>query len=258
MKTAISQILIALLGVLPVAAPPLLAGEKQDRETTKRITQLINMLASRNPAPRIIGDESGREIRDKPRGEMALAVFAKSYDKDVQVSVYLAMQQLLAEGEAALDLLSKHEDDKRYCLTILSMEDAKNKTVGTICTRIFWANIVPFKDELHFMTKDQYRVYPGGFNTPKEWWKEKSKTGLAKVQIEAIDAMLHFMQKADAKKAKPWHPMAKKVRPAEFEKRRKKNIRILKAIRETIRSTGKPYRPRTCLAWFERVIGLPW
>jgi hypothetical protein len=258
MKARICHILIALLGVLPVADPPLLAGEKPDRETTKRITHLINMLASQNPGPKIIGDESRREIRGKPRGEIALAVFAKSYDKDVQVSVYLGMQQLLAEGEAALDLLAKHADDRHYCLTMLSMEDAENNTVGTICTRIFWANILPFKDELHFMTKAQNLVYPAGYPSVKEWWKDKKQSGLAKIQIEAIDAMLDFMHNADAKKATAWHPEARKVPPAKFEKRRKKNIRILKAIRETIRSTGKPYRPRTCLAWYERVLGLPW
>ena len=181
MKTAIISILIPLLGVLGVAAPPLLAGEKPDRETTKRITHLIGMLASRNPAPKIIGDVSRREIRGNPMGEIALAVFDKSYDSDLQVSVYLAMQQLLAEGEVALDLLLKHEDDKRYCLTIESMGDAENETVGTICMRIFWANIFPFEDELHFMTKDQYGVYPAGYPSAKKWWKDKKKIGLAKV-----------------------------------------------------------------------------
>src|SRR5262249_49399533 len=109
-------------------------------------------------------------------------------------------------------------------------------------------------NELHFMTKDQYGVYPPGDPSAKKWWKDKKKMGLAKVQVEAIDAMLDFMQKADAKKATPSHPNAKKVAPAEFEKRRKKNIRILKAIREMILSTGKPYRPRTCLAWYEQVL----
>jgi hypothetical protein len=258
MKTAIIHSLIPLLVVLPVAAPSLLAREKPDRETTKRITHLIGMLASRNPAPKIIGSESRREIRGKPRGEIALAVFDKSYDSGLQVSVYLAMQQLLTEGEAALDLLLKHQDDKRYCLTVESVEDAENKTVGTICSRIFWADILPFEDELLFMTKSQYGVYPAGYPSAKKWWKDKKKMGLAKVQVEAIDAMLDFMKKADAKKAVAWHPEAKKVAPAEFEKRRKKNIRILKAIRETILSTGKPYRPRTCLAWYERVLRLRW
>jgi hypothetical protein len=259
MKARIWHTLIPLLGVLPVAAPPLLASEKPHRKITKRITHLIGMLASRNPAPKIIGDD-GREIRGKPTGLIVRAVFDKSYDRDVQVSVYLAMQQLLAEGEVALDLLCKHEDDKRYCLTIRSMEDPENETVGTICRRIFWANILPFKDELHFITKAQYGFYPARHESEsvKEWWKGKKKTGLARVQIEAIDAMLDFMQKADAKKATAWHPEAKKVPPAEFEKRRKKNIRILRAIRETILSTGKPYRPRSCLAWYQRVIGLQW
>jgi hypothetical protein len=257
MNARIFHGLIALLGVLVVVAPPLFANEKPDTETTKRITYLIGMLASRNPAPRIVGDD-GREIRGEPMGDMPRAVFGKSYDRNRQVPAYLAMQQLLAEGEVALDLLLKHRDDKRYCLSIKSIGDAKNLTVGTFCSRIFWENIFPLTDELHFMTRDQYRVYPARYRSVEQWWKDKKKMGLAKVQIEAIDGMLDFMQKADAKKASPYHPEAEKVPPTEFEKRRKKNIRILKAVRETILSTGKPYRPRTCLAWYEDVIGLPW
>lgn len=257
MKTAVLHIVIPILGLLPVSGPPLLAGEKPHRETTKRITHLINMLASRNPAPKLIGDD-GREIRGKPMGDMVRAVFHKSYDRDLQVSVYLAMQQLLAEGEVALDPLLKHADDKRYCLTISSMGDAENQTVGTICTGIFWAHILPFKEEMHFMTKAQYGVYSAGYTSAKKWWIDKKKIGLATIQVEAIDAMLDFMHKADATKATPWHPEAKKVAPAEFEKRRKKNIRVLNAIRETILSTGKPYRPRTCMRWYERIIGLQW
>jgi hypothetical protein len=257
MKARIFSSLIPLLGVLAVS-PRLFADEKPDRESTKRITHLIDMLASRNRAPKIVGDISKREIRGKPMGEIAQADFDKSYNSNLQVPVYLALQQLLAEGEPALDLLLRHQDDKRYCLSVHSIEDDENVTVGFICSRIFWAHIFPLNSELHFMTKDQYGVYPAGNDSVEAWWKNKKKIGLAKVQIEAIDAMLDFMQKADAKKASPWHPLAEKVRPAEFEKRRKKNIRILKAVRETILSTGKPYRPRTCLAWYEDVIGLPW
>src|SRR5262245_12347818 len=237
---------------------PLLAPEEPDEQTTNRITKLIDMLASRNAAPKIVGDISKREIQGKPMGEIAQAIFDKSYDSNLQVPVYLAMQQLLAEGEVALDLLRKHKEDKRYCLSMHSIEDDKNVTVGFICSRIVWAILFPFEDELHFMTKDQYGVYPAGDHSIEEWWKDKKKVGLARIQIEAIDAMLDFMEKADAKKASPWHPEAKKVPPTEFENRRKKNIRILKAMRETIVSTGKPYRPRTCLAWYEHVIGLPW
>ena len=217
------------------------------------------MLASRNPAPKIIGDVSREEIKGKARGEMAIAVFDKPYDRSLQVPVYLAMQQLLAEEEAALDLLLDHLDDNRYSLSVHSIEDDKNKTVGDICRRIFWDKIRPFACELHFLTKGGSGEYPPrGEKSHKEWWEGKKKQGLARVQIEAIDAELDFMQKVDARKAVAWHPEAEKVPRVEFEKLRKANIRILKAMRETIQSTGKPYRPRTCLIWFEDVIGLPW
>jgi len=243
---------MSFCGLLVVAVPPtfLLAGEKSDDQTTKRITHLIGMLASRNAPPRIHGDPR--------KGDWVQIRFDKAYDTNLQVPVYLAMQELLAEEEAALDLLLKHGDDKRYCLSITHIENDENKTVGEICTRIFWAKILPFQEELHFITKDQWGVYPRSGKSDKEWWKGKKKHGLAKVQIEAIDAMLDFMKKADVKKASPWHPEAKPVTPREFERGRKKNIRLLKAIRETIVNTGKPYRPSTCNPWYDHIIGLPW
>jgi hypothetical protein len=57
---------------------------------------------------------------------------------------------------------------------------------------------------------------------------------------------------------KPWHPDAEPVSPRKFERRRKANIRLLKAMRETIVVTGKPVHPRTCLWSHETIIGLPW
>lgn len=236
------------------------ADDKRDESTKKRVAYLIDMLASKNKAPKIVGDDSGKEIEGKPMGEIAKAKFDKSYNSDLQAPVYLAMQQLLAEGDiATLDLLRKHKDDNRYSLTIISIENAKNKTVGDISTRVFHAHIFPCKDEMWFMTKDQYGRYPVlGKKSFEEWWEEKKKLGLAKVQLEAIDEMLDFMKKVDVSKAGSWHPEAPRVTATEFEKNRKKNIQILTAVRDTILSTGKPYRPRTCFSWAEDMIALPW
>jgi hypothetical protein len=194
---------ICVCSLLGVAVSPafLFADEKPDDQATKRITHLIEMLASRNTAPRIIGTESKREVGNHPMGEIAQAKFDKAYESNHQVSVYLAMQQLLVEEETALDLLLKYTDDKRYCLSLYSMENDNNETVGDVCQRLFRAKILPFESELLFMTKDQRGVYPWSEKSKKEWWAGKKKRGLAKVQIEAIDAMLAFMRKADAKKA---------------------------------------------------------
>jgi hypothetical protein len=258
MKTRSLQNLFSILSLVVVASPSILADEWEEQRTAKRITHLIGTLAAKTAAPKIIGDESKRDIRGKPMGEIARAVFDKSYDRTLQVSVYLAVQQLLAEDESALDLLFKHFDDKRYCVTINSLENDENQTVGNICWRIFDAKIRPFGDELRFMTRDQWGVYPPRDKPYEEWWPAKKKLGLVKIQIEAIDAMLDFMQKADANKAVAWHPAAEKVPPRTFERRRKENIRILKAMRETIVCTGKPIRPRTCFWRDEHIIGLPW
>ena len=67
-----------------------------------------------------------------------------------------------------------------------------------------------------------HRTRNGPYRSVEEWWKNKRRIGLARVQIEAIDAMLDFMQNADVRKAKPWHPEAQNVSPAEFEKRQKR------------------------------------
>src|SRR5258708_1372649 len=109
--------------LLVVALPPasLFADEKADDEATKRIKHLIGMLASRNAAPRIVGDPG--------KGEDAEITFEKTYDTNLQVPVYLAMQQLLAEGEAALELLRANANDARYSLSINSINDS-NLTVG--------------------------------------------------------------------------------------------------------------------------------
>jgi hypothetical protein len=249
MSPRIFQRQISLVGLLAVAVAPLSADEKPDRETTERITHLIGMLTSRNPAPKIVD-----------MGGYAEATLDKAYDKNLQVPVYLAMQQLLAEGDAALELLLRHEDDKGYCLSVTNCDYDENRTVGFICMRIFWANIRPFGDDLHFMTKGgrgEYPILKG--KSLKDWWAAKKKIGLARVQIEAIDAELDFVQKADARKATGPIPDAPPLSSAEFEEARKQNIRFLKAMRETILSTGQPYRPRTCISTlYEQIIGLPW
>lgn len=243
------QSLIPLVGLLTVAVMPLSADEKPDRETTERITHLIGLLKSRNAPPKIVN------MKDH-----AVATFDKAYDTKLQVPVYLAMQQLLAEGDAAFELLLKHEEDNGYCLTVVDNDYDENRTVGDICMRIFWANIRPFENDLRFLTRRGREKYPVLKETSeKEWWASKKKIGLARVQIEAIDDELDFVQKADVKKAAGPIPDAPPLSAAEFEKARKQNIRILKAMRETILSTGKPYRPRTCInTFYESLIGVPW
>jgi hypothetical protein len=250
MSTRIFRSLISLLGLLAVAVAPLSADEEPDKETTERITHLIGMLGSRNAPPKFVAMALHPEIKFDP-----------PYNKNLQVPVYLAMQQLLAEGDACIDLLLKHQDDKGYCLSVYNCVDDydKNRTVGDICKQIVWAKIRPFQGDLHFMTRGGRGKYPNlKGKSLKKWWERKKKIGLARVQIEAIDAELDFVQKADAKKAEGGIPDAPPLSSAEFEKARKQNLRILKAMRETIRSTGKPYRPRTCINLPEYLIGLPW
>src|SRR5262249_52772897 len=61
------------------------------KETRARVKYLIEMLASKNPAPKITGE---MDLRD------AIIEYSKEYNDSLQVPVYLALHQLLAEGEA--------------------------------------------------------------------------------------------------------------------------------------------------------------
>jgi hypothetical protein len=241
---------IPCISLIAAAVLPgsLFADEFDDEVASKRIKHLIGMLASRNAPPRIVGD-----------GKMKADItFEKTYDRNLQGPVFLAMQQLLAEDEAALDQLWKpDEGNKRYCLSVTIFDLDYNETVGGICGRIIRAKLYPFEAELHFMTRGQ-GVDLIGEKPARKWWESRKKLGLAKVQIEAIDRMIKFVEKLDYKDASPEHPAAEKMSRKKFERRRKANTRILKAMRETIIRTGQPYRPKTCFDTHEHILGLPW
>ena len=82
-----------------------------------RIRVLVEALASKNIAP-------------------GLGDLPKNYDKNAQVVVYLAVQQLLAEGSAAFDILIEHFNDKRYAYTDQCPDGNYDRTVGDVCRMI--------------------------------------------------------------------------------------------------------------------------
>lgn len=107
-----------------LSASPLTADERSDRERTTRIESLIELLASRNHAPEIRGNAR--------RGEDQTIRFPKEFDKSLQIPVYLAVKELLAEDEAAIDLLLAHQGDDRYSFSVNSDTDY-NVTVSKAC-----------------------------------------------------------------------------------------------------------------------------
>src|SRR5262249_15271954 len=109
--------------------PPKHTLKDSDRkEARARVKYLIAMLASKNPPPAIEGKE---------KWEDKTITFSKQYDKSLQVPVYLAVQQLLAEDEVAIDLLLSHTDDKRYSYSVNCLNDY-NVSVSDACEAIAW------------------------------------------------------------------------------------------------------------------------
>lgn len=229
---------------------------KPDR-TRKRVEILIEQLASRNDAPPIRGEAR--------RGEDQTIRFPENYDKSHQVRVYNAIQTLLAEEDAAIELLFEHQEDPRYSYSVNSYVDY-NVTVGEACRTIAEAMLIGFENELQVISRSQFGLFPRQDSSPTDnptlnlatLWRESKSRDAAKVQIEAIDAMLEYFKKADAQRDPPWHPDAKRLLAAEFNRRRDQNIKTLTAIRNLISETGKRYRTNTIDGAHYCIFGLPW
>lgn len=227
--------------------------DRDAKESAARIRHLIGLLASKNPAPRIEGDASG--------GDDPEIRFDSQYDKTAQVPVYLALNQLLSEGEGAFELLLQHSDDKRYAFSVNSYHDY-NVTVGGACEKIVYRNIVCFEPEMHVITRSQFGLYPPREQMQgqslREWWEKNKRRGLNTIQVEAMDTMIAFMQEVDGRTAPPWHPAAEPLPLEEFNRFRDKNLQTLKSMRHTILSTGKPLTAKTIEGHVTYFFGLPW
>lgn len=246
----IPLVLVLVLG-WGVTPPTAGADDGPSRERLARVNYLIGMLASKNPAPTFRGD--GRFVDRSIR-------LSAEYDKSLQVPVYLAMQQLLLEGEVALDRLFAHPDDERYSFSVNSYED-RNVSVSGACSTVAEHILFPFNSELRVISRDQYGIYPeleatGG--SVAAWWQKNRKRGLVKVQIEAIDETIRFMEKADRDKVLPVHADAPPLPAEEFERDRAENLRTLRRIRNQIIETREPYQSKRMFDETEDIHGLPW
>jgi len=221
-------------------------------QTRARVKYLIEMLASKNPAPEITGEKWERD---------AIIEYSKEYNDSLQVPVYLALQQLLAEGEGAFDQLLAHTDDNRYSFTVKRIEQFYNRSVSVVCKSIVERNLRCCHPELHLITRGHgWYSYPNlePFGSLAKWWQKNNKRGLAALQIESIDDTIAFMRHLDGRTAAPWHAQAEQYPIDEFNRLRDENVRILKAVRQYIVHTGKPYRPKVLDGWSSEIIALPW
>jgi len=227
-------------------------------KTRSRVKHLIEMLASKNPVPKITGELCQKE---------GIIEYPKEYKDSLQVPVYLALQQLLAEGEGAFDQLLAHTDDNRYSFTDKWCEQFHNRFVSDVCESIVERNLHCCHPELHLITRDEgWHSYPNlePFGSLAKWWQKNKKRGLTALQIESIDDTIAFMRRLDGRTAAPWHAQAEQFPIDEFDRLRDENVRILKAVRQYIVRTGKPYLPKTLDGPKNRnsgerqIIALPW
>lgn len=231
---------------------------KQANEATrKRVEALIEQLASRNTAPPVQGD--ARE------GDDQTIRFPATYDRTLQTPVFCAYKALLAEDEAAIDILIEHAGDQRYSYSVNTYADY-NVSVGDACSKIASAMIIGFENELDVISRSQFGVFPTGDPFDKSdplpsvvrYWKRNNELGLAKIQILAIDATLTYFRNANGEAEPPWHPEAARLELSEFNRRREANIRTLTAIRKYVSETGRRYKTTQIDGSHDCMFGLPW
>jgi hypothetical protein len=209
----------------------------------ERIRALVEMLASKNTAP-----TGGGGRLDYP----------KDYDKSNQAVVYLAMQQLLAEGSAAFETLLAHCDDKRFSYTNHDGSGDYRHSVGDACYQVMWRNVLCYDLEIHLLTMDQCRIDPWLGKDFAVWLKDNKDRPLWELQTEAIDRAVRFFENVDREKATATHPDAQKLPAEVFEQKRKANIEILRSMRASIHANKQPYRPRTIDNYWNNMRDLPW
>jgi hypothetical protein len=218
---------------------------------------MFGLWRSGSPSLPFNGKGTPPDIQGEKKWDPKTIEFPKPYDKSLQVPVYLAIQQLLAEDEPAIDHLLAHTDDNRYSYSVNADED-RNVSVSEACEAIVRRKLLSFEDELHFLTRGGVCPYPFE-GSLTQWWQKNKHRGLATLQIEAIDASIAFMGDLDSKTASPEHPEANRLPSDEFNRRREENLTILKAIRQSILLTGEPYRAKSIdYHGWAYLFGLPW
>jgi hypothetical protein len=233
-------LLITCLQSVAKAADPAAKADEQ------RIRVLVELLASKNAV-------SGRDIDHFPQG----------YDRNAQVVVYLAIQQLLAEGATGFDTLIEHFNDKRYSYTWAAPDGEYNSTVGDACVSIMIRCIECYYMEIHLISEEQYHLGPDfGDGKMADWWKRNRHRPLWEIQVAGIDRAIALMETVRRNRTRlPWR-LAEQLTPEVFESRRKENLRILKEMRSSIVAHREAYRPKSLDKRldepYEPMLGLPW
>jgi hypothetical protein len=222
------------------AAPPAPTPDQQ------RIRVLVELLASKNTV-----------------SETSRHTWPDGYDRNAQVVVYLAIQQLLAEGATGFDMLLEHFNDKRYCYTEAYPDDDCNITVGSACSSIMVRCIKCYNYQIHVITNEQFGLEPDFRKQDlATWWKHNRYRPLWKIQVEAIDQAIALMERVRRDETRRPFRFSAELTPTVFESRRKENLRILKGLRASIVANEEAYRPKSLTKWLydphDAMLGLPW
>jgi hypothetical protein len=160
------------------------SGHAQDQDEHRGdVSQLINALASENPAPM---ERRGPDLR-----------FPPGYDRKKQEPVRSAKSKLKSLGPAAFKLLIENWSDERYCLTFSVGINGYmyNATVGKMCRIIVYDQIQPYgiwpRTDDDPRGKPKRPSYPSVFlNDAKaatKWLEEHKDKSLFEIQLMVID-----------------------------------------------------------------------
>jgi hypothetical protein len=184
---------LAALSLIAVVFLGHAAGEQKAERDAKAVAKMVEDIASRNKAPKIV-DLPNEWPRKVPR-------FPKSYDWKEQERVYKALAKLYKDTSVELwEELVRKAGDRRYSLTIVSQQsgNSRNDTVGNVCRRLAY-------DRLIDVFQRHMPAWPErcgwtvrldvGIEDLAAWRKKRNDKSLYQLQIEVCERALKEVQK---------------------------------------------------------------
>jgi hypothetical protein len=174
--------------------------------------------------------------------------------------VFLAIQQLLQEGDSAFDALIGHFEDKRYSISYDAPSGIYDSSVGSVCKHIMRASIYCYEDlgTLKQFTSGQHYPHEMAQLKLAGWWKQNRTKPLWRIQVAMIDHQIAYFKELDLAKAPPVHPLAERLPLKTLEELRSLNIARLEAMKAGIIATKEAYRPKSIDQFYGRFTWLPW
>lgn len=154
--------------------------------------------------------------------------FPAGYSVKAQRRIDEARRILQDDIEESLPFLIDALDDKRYCLTIdwADGDAYYNFSVGEICKDVVRSHLEIYRDKIGFSGPQHWKKY--NYAITKEWWAARKDRSLVELQIEAID----------------WAIELRKVDDMEGRTDRATELANLEKLRDEIKSSQKPAKPR--------------